>query len=285
MAISISNLIAYTLIGISITVGPIALMLLILGARNSSNKSSEQDKELFKQPPAKDCPICFLRMPTFRTGSKYKPCCGKIICSGCMHAPVYDHRGNKVSEKKCPFCRVVAPKTDDEINDRLIKRVEANDAIALYNTGNYYRDGRNGFPQDHEKALELWHRAGELGHSKAYNSIGIAYSKGRGVEVDLKKVHHYYELAAMKGDARARHNLGHAEGRNGNMNRALKHYMIAISSGYSESLEMIQKMYSNGYATKEEYMKALQLYQTYLGEIKSDQRDKAAAFDEKYRYH
>ena len=32
-------------------------------------------------------------------------------------------------------------------------------------------------------------------------------------------------------------------------------------------------------------MKALQSYQTYLEEIKSDQRDKAAAADEKYRYY
>ena len=45
------------------------------------------------------------------------------------------------------------------------------------------------------------------------------------------------------------------------------------------------KKYSNGQATKDDYMRALQLYQTYLGEIKSDQRDKAVAADEKYRYY
>ncbi len=43
---------------------------------------------------------------------------------------------------------------------------------------------------------------------------------------------------------------------------------------------------SNGNATKEEYTKALQLYQAYLSEIKSPQRDKAAAaHDECYRYY
>ena len=32
-------------------------------------------------------------------------------------------------------------------------------------------------------------------------------------------------------------------------------------------------------------MKALQLYQVYLGEIKSEQRDKAATHSELYRYY
>src|SRR6056300_1276851 len=61
------------------------------------------DEELFKQPPPlEDCPICFERMPTLRpTGSKYQTCCGKVICSGCMHAPVYDHKLNKVNNEKC----------------------------------------------------------------------------------------------------------------------------------------------------------------------------------------
>ena len=36
-------------------------------------------------------------------------------------------------------------------------------------------------------------------------------------------------------------------------------------------------MYSNGDATKEDYTKALQSYQTYLRGIKSRQRDEAAA--------
>jgi len=44
-------------------------------------------------------------------------------------------------------------------------------------------------------------------------------------------------------------------------------------------------MYLIGYATKDDYTKALQSYQEYLGEIKSCQRDKAAAAHERYRYY
>ena len=40
--------------------------------------------------------------------------------------------------------------------------LEAGDAISIYNQGCDYRDGTNGYPQDYTKAIELYHRAGEL---------------------------------------------------------------------------------------------------------------------------
>ena len=89
----------------------------------------------------------------------------------------------------------------------------------------------------------------------------------------------------MGGDTAARHNLGLKEAvEEGNTERALKHYMIAIRAG-DDALKQVQQMYSSGHATKEDYTKALQLYQEYLGEIKSSQRDKAAASYENCRYY
>ena len=61
--------------------------------------------------------------------------------------------------------------------------------------------------------------------------------------------------------------------------------MIAVKSGESDSLENVKRLYSAGYATKEDYTTALQTYQTYLGEIKSVQRDKAAAAHDKFKYY
>ena len=69
------------------------------------------------------------------------------------------------------------------------------------------------------------------------------------------------------------------------MSRAIKHYMIAVRSGDADSVEVIQEMYIDGDATKDDYMEALRSYQTYLGEIKSDQRDKAAADYENCEYY
>jgi len=146
-----------------------------------------RDEELFKQtPPTEDCPICFVRLPSLYTGWRYYSCCGKVICSGCCYAPVYDNQGNAVDNLKCPFCRTPTP-TLEENTKRLKKRMEAGDAEAVYLVGNYYRDGSNGFSQDYIKALESFHRAAELGYTKAYNNIGLAYKYGKGVKEDMKK--------------------------------------------------------------------------------------------------
>jgi TPR repeat protein len=255
-------------------------------ANNDNTASSPSDEDLFNEPPQpEDCPICFLRLPTFYTGRRYKSCCGKVICSGCIHAPVYDNNGDKV-EKKCPFCRSLTPTSDDEeVMNRVRKRLEVGDVQAIYELGCCYMRGRYGLPQDWAKALELWHQSAELGDAESYTKIGYAYLNGNGVERDEKKAVHYYELGAVGGDVNSRHNIGNAEFRAGNMGRALKHYMIAVRSGSNESLKMIKRLYMNGHATKDDYANSLRTYQTYLKEIKSDQRDKAAAFSDSYKYY
>jgi len=105
----------------------------------------------------------------------------------------------------------------------LNKRSEAGDPVAIFNQGNNYQVGVHGYPQDHRKALELWHRAAELGYFTANGNIGSAYYLGKGVGVDKKKAKHYFELAAIGGCVVARHNLGNIEAHSGNSDRALKH--------------------------------------------------------------
>ena len=239
------------------------------------------DEKIFKQPPPKDdCPICMLRLSSLHMGSTYKTCCGKIICSGCIYAVAKRDGGVGL----CPFCRSPTP-DPEEIVEQIKKRIEVDDAEAMYCLGCYYYGGRHRLPQDHAKALELWHRAAELGHAPSYYSIGVAYKLGDGVERDEKKAVHYMELSAMEGQVVARHNLGVSEWLAANIDRALKHYMIAAGSGYSVSLENIKLMFMEGYATKDDYAKALRVYQANLAEIKSAQRDQAAAFDDRFKYY
>ena len=154
--------------------------------------------------------------------------------------------------------------------------MESNDAIGFYNYGCMYTNGDNGCQQNRAKAIELWHRAAELGYSMAYGNIGYAYKMGRGVVADKKKATRYFELAAMGGSIAARNHLGVEEAELGNWNRALKHYMIAAKDGRTESLENIKRMYGYGHATKDDYTEALRSYQAYLNEVKSDERDEAA---------
>ena len=234
-----------------------------------------RDIELFKQPPQlDDCPICFIRLPTYVIGRTYMSCCGKVICTGCIYAS-QSRATSKGKKDVCPFCRTRPSKSDEECDIKMKKRMEADDPIAIYEIGKYYSNGTNGFAQDYTKALELWHKAGELGHVEAYHTIGYAYKHGNGVEMDKEKALYYTELAAMGGDADARFSLADSEGSVGNFGRAMKHMIIAIEGGHSTALEMIQRMYKNGLATKTDFEKALRARQAYLDEIKSEQRDEA----------
>ena len=60
--------------------------------------------------------------------------------------------------------------------------------------------------------------------------------------------------------------------------------MIATRDGYSETLKMIKQMHTVEYVTKDDYIAVLQSHQIYLDKIWSDQRDKAAAADDSYKY-
>ena len=127
----------------------------------------------------------------------------------------------------------------------------------------------------------MWHKAGKFG----YTNIGNAYYDGVGVERDEKMATHYYELSAMGGDSTARYNLGVGKYNAGNYDKAVKHYMIALRGGHTKALKRFQEMYMNGRVAKDHYANALRSHQAYLHEIKSDQRDKAAAFRDDYRYY
>ena len=93
------------------------------------------DEALFKQPPLnlnEDCPICFLSLPSLHTGRKYQSCCGKMICGGCVKAVLMD------IDAKCPFCRVPVPRSDEDLIERIKKRVEMDDAEAIRSFGCCY---------------------------------------------------------------------------------------------------------------------------------------------------
>ena len=68
-------------------------------------------------------------------GKRYKSCCGKDICSGCIHA--VEKRDGGVG--LCPFCRTPMP-TDEELVEQYNKRMEIGDAEAIRNLGCCYSD-------------------------------------------------------------------------------------------------------------------------------------------------
>ena len=91
-----------------------------------------------------------------------------------------------------------------------------------------------------------------------------------------KKAKYYYELAAIKGNVYARHQLGCVEGQAGNHQRTMKHFILAAKAGEEGSLDMIKVGFRSGYVMKDEYENTLRAYQKSQDEMKSEARDKAA---------
>ena len=234
-----------------------------------------RDEILFKQPESThddDCPICCLPVPIEPSKTTFLPCCSKSICNGCDHVNTKRGLEGKL-QLKCPFCREALPKTEKESIDQLMKRVEANDAAAIcYLASKRIKKG------DYKAAIEYFTRAVALGDVDAHFQLSTFYYHGEGVETDEKRALHHAEKAAIGGHPYARHSLGCVEAKNGRMNRAAKHFIIAANLGHDDSLERVKDLYKAGFVSKEDFAAALRGHQAAIDATKSPQREEAAEF-------
>jgi TPR repeat protein len=271
----------------------------------------QYDEALFKDPPPKeDCPICCLPMPVnliscislppaglnlrlppgnifsvpvydFAMANEglasedmkhYYECCGKSICRGCAHSFMQSGNGGT-----CPFCKTERiGKTFVEREERveeLRKRVEANDAVAMYVLGTYYDVGRGGLLRDRTKANKLFAKAAELGSSNAHFSLGGYYfDEGGG---DLKKAKIHYEAAAMLGHDQARFYTGMMEFNSDKKERAVKHWMIAASAGHCKAMKALTgTCFDQGYVNFDALDSTFEAYNSACAEMRSEARDK-----------
>jgi hypothetical protein len=237
------------------------------------------DDRLFADPPPKeDCSICFLPIP-FSSGdsmikTEYKPCCGKMICQGCMVASDEEMAKGNI-KMLCELCRVPVPSNEKEFIKRVKKRMKLMDSQAFCMLGSAYANETWGLPQDTDRAMELFNQALLLGSNTAHFNLAYEYFKGELVERDMDKATHHYTLAAIGGHERARDGLGIIEVLKGNMDLAQKHWMIAARSGYELSLQKVGEGYKDGFVTKEEYATTLRAYQVSVDDMKSEQRERA----------
>ena len=236
------------------------------------------DEILFKQPEGThlgDCPICCLPVPidTSTVGkSVFMTCCSKRVCVGCNLANKRRETEER-QEHKCPFCRKVMPTTEEEINERLIMRIEANDPVAMCSMGKEKYVGG-----DYKAAFDYLTRAVALGNVDAHYQLSILYHNGEGVEKDEKKELHHCTEAAIGGHSKARQILGCMEGMNGRMERAVKHWIIAAKLGDDVSLKFVKDLYKRGSVSKEDLDAALRGYQTAINAMKSPQREEAEKY-------
>ncbi len=234
-----------------------------------------RDDRLFTQPEEShlgECPICCLPLPLDHTKWVLNSCCCKGICNGCNYAN--KHREIEQGlEERCPYCRELMPKANEEMDQNLMKRATANDPIALFDMGvTCYKE------RDYEGAVGYYAKAAALGNADAHFNLSAMYQLGEGVEKDKKKEMYHLEEAAIGGHPMARNNLGAYEGINGRNDRAMKHFIIAANLGNDDSLENVKKGFALGFVSEEDFEAALRGHQAAVDETKSEQREEAYAF-------
>ncbi|KAK1746725.1 Sel1-like repeat family protein [Skeletonema marinoi] len=239
------------------------------------------DELLFKQPESShigDCPICMIPLSIDQTKSGVWSCCSKVICKGCAHANILREEDKKL-QHACPFCREPVPSTQEQCDKQMMKRVAANDPVAMRRKG--IQQHKKG---DYRSAFEYYTRAAELGDAAAQCNLASLYEFGKGVEKDGGKAVHYLEEAAIGGDPIARNRLGRIEGNIGNTERAVKHCIIAANLGDDGSIKMMMLMFRNGLVSKDDLASTLRAHQAAVDATKSPQREVAEEYDRLFHH-
>mmetsp|Transcript_27614 Transcript_27614/g.41451 ORF Transcript_27614/g.41451 Transcript_27614/m.41451 type:complete len:299 (+) Transcript_27614:155-1051(+) len=230
-----------------------------------------RDEILFKQPEGihfGDCPICFIPLPLDAEKSTINSCCCKVFCFGCL----YECTLMENTKEICPFCRTSVPKTQAEAERNFMKRIEANDPVAMRQMG-----AKSKYEGDYSAAFEYWTKAAKLGDAESHNQLSLMYLKGNGVEKDEGKEIYHLEKAAIAGHHLARYNLAMHEGGNGRYERAVKHLIIGANFGHDGSIQKLKESYMDGDVSKEDFAAALRAYQAAMVAMKSPQREAAEA--------
>lgn len=87
----------------------------------------------------------------------------------------------------------------------------------------------------------------------------------------------HWESAAMLGDASSRAKLGAMEMEDGKYDRAVRHLLISAKMGHHGSIDAIIDLFLRGLATKAQFAEGLGGYQDAVEEMKSPDREGAAA--------
>jgi TPR repeat protein len=131
---------------------------------------------------------------------------------------------------------------------------------------------------DYSSAFEYFTKAAKLGDIEANYKLASCFDLGHGIEKDEKKETFHLEEATIGGHPNARFDLGCIEGRNGRIERAVKHLVIAANQGHDESVEMLRNVYAQDTISKENFAAALRAHQAAVDATKSPQREVAEEY-------
>ena len=131
------------------------------------------DIDLFAPIQEKEeCPLCLLPLPLEDSDNMFYECCGKRICSGCIHKhfmTLIKEGKERSRDMKCPFCRQSHLSGPQRIK-ALKKLMKNNEPQAFVAMSDKYKEGKDVLQSD-TKSLDMLIRAAELGYSLAYRRI------------------------------------------------------------------------------------------------------------------
>mmetsp|Transcript_11289 Transcript_11289/g.18665 ORF Transcript_11289/g.18665 Transcript_11289/m.18665 type:complete len:264 (-) Transcript_11289:60-851(-) len=239
----------------------------------SGGDELQHDERLFQQPNSNhlgDCPICCAPLPYDVTRCSMQLCCSKVICKSCFLQNLVTERRQKLTPK-CPFCRETL-KSKAKLYKNTMTRIKANDPIATFQfAADCHRAG------DLAKALEYYAKAAELGDAEAHLRLAGMFHNGQGVQPSVEKEMSHLEAAALCGHPIARHTLGSHEMMKGNIERGMKHYIIASNQGNKMSMTSVMDGFRQGYVTKEELAATLRTHKNAYDAMNTPERVKTEA--------
>jgi hypothetical protein len=247
------------------------------GQAKGNSRHKEEKFSLWNPMPRPECPICMIVLPINpECGGVYMPCCGKLICPGCMEADAAATAKIAGKNLGCAFCRHPALKNNREVVKLTEKRMELGDASAFYLMAGFFERGERGLPLDTAKAAELVNQAADRGCTRANYSLGQMHlqSKPNFVARGSSKTRRHWELAAKRGHYSARYNLGAMEDSQGNYDLAVKHWRISASYGDTMAIMPLQMYKELGRISEAELEQCKRNADKAIEEMRSEDRDR-----------
>ena len=141
--------------------------------------------------------------------------------------------------------------------------VEVNDVEALFLMGLCHYNG-NGVAPSKETAVELWHKAADLGLDKAQYALGLCYYMGDGTQQSCEAAAEWYRKAAEQGVVKAQYALGgcyyNGEGVEQSYEYAVKWYSKAAEQGNAMAQYNLGRCYYNGTGVQQSCETAVELW-------------------------
>ncbi len=168
-----------------------------------------------------------------------------------------------------PMSGVVA----DFVEEVLEEQIENGDADSALELGGLYYDGRIG-EQNFTKAVELYHKAADMGSREAVECLGYCYYYGRNIPIDYAKAYECFAIGALEGQPVSLFKIGdmykngyHVAKDEKEAFRIYRHCLEIIESGkygtYCEAdvYMRLADCYAKGTGTKVDLPRALKYYQ------------------------